>query len=77
MAVLHARGELAVGDEFVHEGPLGTMFTGRVLRETKVGDCAAIVPEIGGQGWISGSGEYLIDPTDPFPEGFVVGDIWN
>ena len=77
MAVLHARGELAVGDEFVHEGPLGTMFTGRVLQETKVGDYAAIVPEIGGQGWISGSGEYLIDPTDPFPEGFVVGDIWN
>ena len=77
MAVMHARGELAVGDEFVHEGPLGTTFTGRVLEETTVGEYPAIVPEIGGQGWISGSGEYVIDPTDPFPEGFVVGDIWR
>lgn len=77
MAVLHARGELAVGDEFVHEGPLGTTFTGRVLVETTVGDYVAIVPEIGGQGWISGSGEYVLDPTDPFPEGYTIGDIWS
>ena len=76
MAALHARGELSVGDEFVHEGPLGTTFTGRVLEETTVGDFTAIVPEIGGQGWISGVGEYLLDPTDPFPDGFTVGDIW-
>ncbi len=76
MAVLHARGELAVGDEFIHEGPLGTTFTGRVLEETSVGEFTAIVPEIGGQGWITGTGEYVIDPTDPFPEGFTIGDIW-
>jgi len=76
MAVQHARGELAVGDEFIHEGPLGTTFTGRVLEETTVDDYPAIVPEIGGQGWITGAGEYVIDPTDPFPTGFVVGDIW-
>ena len=77
MATLHARGELAVGDEFVHEGPLGTTFTGRVLEETQVDDYTAIVPEIGGQGWITGRGEYSLDPTDPFPEGFIAGDIWR
>ncbi len=76
MAVLHARGELSVGDDFVHEGPLGTTFTGRVVEETTVGPYAAIVPEISGQGWITGRGEYLLDDTDPFPEGFTVGDIW-
>ena len=76
MAVLHARGELLIGEDFVHEGPLGTTFTGRIIEETSVGPYAAIVPEISGQGWITGRGEYLLDETDPFPEGFKVGDIW-
>ena len=76
MAVLHARGELAVGDEFVHEGPLGTTFTGRVREEMTVGEHQAIVTEIGGQGWITGVGEYVLDATDPFPEGYTIGDIW-
>jgi proline racemase len=77
MAVMHARGQLAVGEEFVHEGPLGTTFTGRILEETAVGPYASVVPEIGGQGWITGFAEYVIDATDPFPEGFRVGDIWS
>jgi proline racemase len=76
MAVLHARGELAVEDDFVHEGPLGTTFTGRIVDETLVGDYPAIVPEISGQGWITGMGEYVLDDTDPFTKGFTVGDIW-
>jgi proline racemase len=76
MAVLHARGELSIGEEFIHEGPLGTTFTGRIIEETSVGRYAAIVPEISGQGWITGTGEYVLDETDPFPEGFKVGDIW-
>jgi len=80
MAVLHARGELGVGDTFVHEGPLGTTFTGTVLEEVPVpgarDGATAIVPEISGQGWITGTGEYVIDATDPFPEGYTIGDIW-
>ena len=76
MAVLHARGELSVGDTFVHEGPLGTVLHARVLEEARVGDIPAIVPEIAGQGWITGRGEYTLDPTDPFPTGYTIGDIW-
>ena len=76
MAIRHARGELAVGDSFVHEGPLGTTFTGRVLGETKVGPYDAIESEVGGQGWITGFADYVLDPTDPFPEGYTIGDIW-
>ena len=76
MAVLHARGELAVGDRFVHEGPLGTTFDCRVLEETEVGGIRAIVPEIAGQGWITARTEYRLDPTDPFPTGYRVGDLW-
>lgn len=77
MAVLHARGKLRASDTFVHEGILGTTFTGRILRETKVGDYDAIVPSITGRAWITGRAEYLVDPEDPFPEGFTVGDIWG
>ncbi len=76
MAVLHAKGELGVGDTFRHEGILGTVFTGRVLEEALVGPYRAIVPSITGQAWITGFATYVVDPTDPFPDGFTVGDIW-
>jgi proline racemase len=76
MAVLHATGELGVGDTFRHEGILGTVFTGRVLEETRIGPYKAIVPSIGGQAWITGFASYVVDPTDPFPAGFTIGDIW-
>ena len=77
MAVLHARGELGVGDAFRHEGILGTVFTGRVVEETTIGPYRAIVPTITGQAWITGFASYVVDPTDPFPDGFTIGDIWG
>jgi proline racemase len=77
MATLHARGRLAIGEDFRHEGILGTVFTGRLLEETRIGDRAAVVPQITGQAWITGFADYVLDPTDPFPEGFTIGDIWG
>lgn len=76
MAVLHAKGRLTVGEDFVHEGLLGTTFTGRLVRETRVGSHRAVVPSLSGRAWITGFATYVIDPEDPFPEGFQVGDIW-
>ncbi len=76
MAVRHARGLLRVDEPFVHEGPLGTIFEGRIVEETELGGRAAVIPEIGGQGWITGIGEYVVDPTDPFPAGYTIGDLW-
>jgi proline racemase len=76
MAVLHARGELALDEDFRHEGILGTIFTGRLTGETKVGAYEAVIPTIGGQAWITGFTNYVVDPTDPFPDGFTVGDLW-
>jgi proline racemase len=76
MATLHARGALRVGEEFRHEGVLGTVFTGRLLEETTVGPYPAVVPELSGTAWITGFAQYVVDPQDPFPEGFTVGDIW-
>ena len=76
MAVLHAKGQLAVGEDFRHEGILGTVFVGRLVEETRIGDRAAVVPQITGQAWITGIADYVVDPTDPFPDGFTIGDIW-
>jgi proline racemase len=76
MATLHARGRLAVGEPFRHEGILGTVFTGRLLEETRVGPYKAVVPELAGTAWITGFAQYVVDPEDPFPDGFTVGDIW-
>ena len=56
---------------------LGTVFTGRLLREVRVGESAAVVPTIQGRAWITGIGEYLLDPSDPLSEGFTVGDVWG
>jgi proline racemase len=77
MAVLHAKGELPLHRDFRHEGILGTIFTGRLIEETWVGPYPAVVPTITGTAWITGWATYGVDPDDPFPEGFTVGDIWG
>jgi len=76
MAVLHAKGQLSLHQDFYHEGILGTMFGGRLVDETRVGDYPAVIPTISGQAWITGFANYVVDPEDPFPLGFTVGDIW-
>ena len=75
MAVLHARGQLAIGQDFVHEGILGTIFTGRLLAQTTARIAAGGGAELTGTGWITGFTQYVID-HDPFPDGFTVGDLW-
>jgi len=76
MAALHAKGLLPLGQDFHHEGILGTVFTGRLLEETTVGPYTAVSPTLSGRAWITGMSTYVLDPDDPFPEGFTVGDIW-
>jgi proline racemase len=77
MAALHAKGHLSLLQDFVHEGILGTTFTGRLIHETRVGTHRAVVPAISGRAWITGFSQYVLDPDDPFPTGFTVGDIWG
>ena len=76
MAVLHAKGELELNRPFCHEGILGNVFTGELVEETRIGDLQAVVPTVGGQAWITGFNTMVLDHTDPFPNGFTVGDIW-
>ena len=77
MAVLHARGLMGVGDAMTHASAIGSTFDGRIVRETTVGDLPAIVPAIRGSAWITGISQLIVDPTDPFPEGYVLSDTWG
>ena len=76
MAVMHAKGRLAIDEDFFHESITGTIFRGRLIEETRIGSYPAVVPTISGQAWIYGLTSYVLDPTDPFPQGYRVGDIW-
>lgn len=70
MAQLHAAGELGVGEEFVNESLIGSRFIGKLVGTTEVGGLPAVVPEVTGRAWITGTATYMLDPSDPFPTGF-------
>lgn len=70
MAELYSRGELALGEDFLNESFIGSCFTGRLIKETTVAGMPAVIPTITGRAWITGIGQYLLDPSDPFPAGF-------
>ncbi|EPD95958.1 MULTISPECIES: proline racemase family protein [Streptomyces] len=72
MAQLHARGELPLHTEFVNESFIGTRFVGRLLETVEVGGLPGVVPEFSGRAWLTGTANYLLDPSDPFPYGFVL-----
>ena len=77
MAALHARGELAVGQDFVHESLLSTTFTGRLNGLAQAGPYQAVLPSISGRGWVTGFNQYVLDADDPFPRGYTLGDLWG
>jgi 4-hydroxyproline epimerase len=72
IAQLTARGQLKVGDDFVHESIIGSLFHGRVEQTAKVGNYDAVVPSIAGQAWITGHNTIFLDDRDPFVKGFSV-----
>jgi proline racemase len=77
MAVLRARGEMAVGDTLIHESLIGSRFEGRILHETAIAGRSAILPSLKGRAWITGLHTYLLDPDDPYPTGYLLSDTWG
>ena len=77
LAVLAARGLIGDGEDFVNESVIGTHFVGRIVGRTQVGGVEAIVPAISGRAWITGTHQFVLDPDDPFPEGFRLSDTWG
>lgn len=76
LALLHAQGQLQVGDELHMRSVIDSEFVGQIESETTVGDLPAIVPLISGTAWRTGRYFYELDPTDPWPLGYRIGDTW-
>jgi proline racemase len=77
MAILHARGLMAEGATLEATSIIGSTFTGRIAGMTTVGGRPAILPEISGRAWITGHHRHLLDPRDPWPEGYRLTDTWG
>ena len=74
LAVLHSKGLIEPGESFVHESLIGSRYVGRIEELTTVGDVPAVVPSIAGQAHISSIAQVGLDPSDPFPTGFLLAD---
>jgi len=72
MAHWTAMGDLKVGEDFIHESIIGSMFRGRVEAATKVGDVDAIIPSVGGWARKTGDNTIYVDDRDPFKHGFIL-----
>lgn len=81
MAVRHAAGRLNLGDKVTTHSIIGGKFTNELIGITEVGDdkqkYSAIQSRVSGQAWIYGTSQIVLDPTDPFPEGFTLSDTWG
>lgn len=77
MAVLAARGQMGVGDTLTAVSLIGSTFAGRIVGEATVGGKPAIIPEISGRGWITGTHQHMLDPDDPWPGGYRLSDTWG
>lgn len=76
MALLHAKGEMTQADRFTGTSIIGSQFHGRILGTTQVGDIPAICPQISGRGWVTGTHQHMLDPSDPWPGGYRLSDTW-
>lgn len=76
MALMHARGELAVGEPFVHTSIIDSRFECRIESTTTVGGVPAVVPSIAGQAWITDLTTLVLDPSDPYQNGYRLTDTW-
>ncbi|MEI4195547.1 trans-3-hydroxy-L-proline dehydratase [Roseovarius sp. E0-M6] len=77
MALMAAKNHLTLGQTFEAISIIGSTFTGKILSETQMAGRPAIIPEITGRGWITGIHQHLLDPDDPWPEGYRLKDTWG
>lgn len=76
MATLRARGQLKAGEQFIGRSIIGSEFHCRLESETQLAGRPAIIPSISGRAWITGIHQHLLDPADPWPEGYRLSDTW-
>ena len=76
MAVLYAKGELKKGDRMIGRSIINSRFDCSIVDESMVGDKKAIIPSIRGRAWITGTHQLMLDPEDPWPDGYRLSDTW-
>ncbi len=73
LAQLYAKGSLRINEDYIHESFIGSTFTGRVEKETRLGTYPAIIPSIKGWAKVYGKNTITIDTDDdPYAHGFQV-----
>lgn len=72
LAVRHARGDLELGEQYVVESVVGSTFTGSIRETVEFGGHDAVVPEVAGEAYLTGTSTFTVDPEDPFGDGFVL-----
>jgi proline racemase len=77
LAVLHARGELAVGEDFIHESILSSRFIGQITDTCEIGGYSGVLPSITGRAWIYAVSQIGRHPSDPFGFGYQLSDNWG
>ena len=73
LATLHKWGEIGVGEPFVYESFMGSLFKGEIKELTTIGGYDAVVPMVTGSCYLTGVATYLIDGEDPLKYGFLIG----
>lgn len=76
MAVLHARGQIGIGETYLARSIIGSEFRCSIDQETTVGGRKAIYPLISGRAWVTGTHQLMLDPSDPWPSGYRLSDTW-
>ena len=76
MAVLHAKGLMQQGERYIGRSIIESRFVGEIAGVTTVGNHAAIIPTITGRAWITGQSTLMLDPDDPWPDGYRIADSW-
>jgi proline racemase len=76
MAVLHAKGYMRVGDQYIAHSIIGSIFRCHLEAEAVLGGRPVVIPVISGQAWITGTHQHTLDPSDPYPAGYRLSDTW-
>ena len=77
LAVLAARKEIEVGTLVKATSIIGSVFEGKIIKHSAVGGINAVIPEISGRAWITGTHQHMLDPSDPWPQGYRLSDTWG
>ncbi|AZL58962.1 hypothetical protein EI545_09005 [Tabrizicola piscis] len=77
LALMAARGQIGPGETLRAASLIEGQFEGRIVGAARVGDRDAVIPEISGRAWITGTHQHMLDPADPWPQGYRLSDTWG